>query len=510
MLSRPDGRLGRNVAWGVLAQLCGMAAALATTPVILRGLGAADYGLWNVAGAVGQWLGFVNMIFSTAAIHYVGRALGAGDRSSCLEAHRALTRWSIVFAAGAAAVLAAASPWLARSSLNVEPERISLASAALTATAALIAFQILGSVGSGVLGAHQRLDAVQIIRILMTVLQSSAAALLVLAGGGLAAVAWCAAAVQALEWGAYSWWAARLQGPAAGPAAVPMGPWLRRLADYGGHLLAGFASAQLQLPMSRFLLGFFRPTQEVAYFAVPVILAGNVRVFSTQVAGAVLPALSEAAGRGDEEELRTIYLRGLRWSWLAMVPLAGLVVALGGEFIGAWIGPDFGREAAPLVPLLTMGLCVQFLGGVPSMLAQGLGRLGPWAWAGVAMGVGNSALALLWIPRWGALGAAWALAVSGFLPTIGMIVWSGRTLNIPWRRSVEALDWRVLLCSAAVAWALASWRPMPAARLWEVAGWGALGAAALLASSPWYLRPEERAWLRGLAARLRFRMGAAG
>jgi len=499
-------RLGRNIVAGLIGQACGMATALLTAPIVIHGLGVSAYGLWNVATALGTWVGFVNMLFSTAVIRFVGEALGRGDTKAALEAHRAIRWMATAVSLSAAACLAGLAPWLAHHVLHVDVGQEGVATIVLEAQAVFTACQILAAVNSGVAVAHQRLDLYNLIRSLGAALQSGGAAVVVALGHGLIAVVWWVAAMQALEWWAFAWCARRLQPTRkTGRTRLDLVGWFRQVLGYGGPLLSGYAASQLFLPTSRILIGTLRPVAEVAYFTIPASLAGNVRLISTHIAHAVLPATSEAVGQRDQSALRQLYLSGLRWSWLTMVPLAGLAIVLGRQFIAAWIGVEISLRVGPLIPWLVLGMSILFLGGIPEVLAQGIGRPGPWAVMSLGAGVVNVVLGWWWISQDGTLGATKALFAAGLILTLSLFVWARRMLRLGWMDYLRALDVRVLAVTAAVAAVLSKLVPASGASILTVVAWGLAGGMVILLAAPWWLHPDERAWYRRQWANLRAR-----
>ena len=91
----------------------------------------------------------------------------------------------------------------------------------------------------------------------------------------------------------------------------------------------------------------------------------------------------------------------------------------------------------------------------------------------------NAALNLLLAPRWGAVGAAAAAAVSN----AAMLLWAAGLAErvMPWRfpwARLGSIGWRALAASTALAWATAPWHAA-APVSWPAVG-GALTLGALL------------------------------
>ncbi len=502
MSLKPEGssfgakRLPRNILSGILGQACGLAIAFFATPVLVRCLGASDYGLWNVAMAVGAWVGFVNMICSTSAIRFIGQALGRRDEYQVQEATEALRRWSLILGSLGCLFLVLAAPWLSHHVLQLEPAQRSWAAKVLVLQGIFVLFQVLTAVESAIVTVNQRLDVTQGVRTAGAALQSIGAAAVVLISHGVIAVAWWVAIAQIIEWMAAGFWARRIQPPVALNKPVDLQDWGGRLLEFGAPLITGYFAAQLFLPASRILLGTLRPVAEVAHFAVPLTLAINVKALSTHIASALFPAMTEKAGQKDFSGLKRLYLKGLRWSWLATVPTAGLAIVLGGPFISAWISPDFGRDVAPLMPALVIGVNAYYFSAMPELVAQGMGKPGWWAVFIVISGLSNIVAASFLIPARGAQGAAESLLIAGVVLTVSLLVWMGRNLKINLAEYAEVFDCRVAVVTAVVS-GLAAWfvsgRTMALLPIFSL-GVGGLLLIALM--TPWWLPKEEWAWVK--------------
>lgn len=488
-------KIARNIASGLFGQIGGLAIAFVTTPILVNGLGKSDYGLWSVATALGAWVGWINMVFSTSTIRFVGEALGRKNSALASEAAACLRRWSVVCGLIGMSVLAGLAPYLAHHVIEVDAFWRQMALKVLLMQAVFIYFQILTAVEYGIISAHQRLDVIQLIRTSSMALQSGGSALLVSMDFGLVHVAGWFAAIQALEWVAARLWVGRVQ-PAARARWQALKTWGGRLVRFGSPLVLGYAAAQLFLPSSRILLGSLRPVAEVSYLAVPLALALNVKALSTHIASAVLPAVSEKAGQSDVDGLRRLYLQGLRWSWLAVVPLAGLVIALGQSFIAAWISQEMGEAVGPVIPALVVGVNLYYLTSIPEVVAQGMGRPAPWAWMSLSAGALNCLAGWWLILHHGARGAAEALVIAGAVLMAGLSCWVGRFLKVTFTDYLRAFDWRILAVSAAVGFWLAQNAREHPLSLFSVMLLGLAGLFCFLLSSPWWLPADERRWLK--------------
>lgn len=247
-----------------------------------------------------------------------------------------------------------------------------------------------------------------------------------------------------------------------------------------------------------FFLHRFCPPAEVGYYGLA--FGWSARLFGLLpgvLTGVLMPLVAGLYGADDAAGLRRLYALVLRALGLLAFPL-GALGALGAEPLMALYGPEFAGVVPPLRVLFLSGTVVQ-LAYAGSSLALGLERQRFILWANVAVGAANVALDLLLIPGGGALGAAWANALS----QAGASLLSGLYIALRLRFPTPVLA----LARTALAAALAAlpacallWLRAPVALPLGLALYAPAYGAALLALGA--LSRSEALLLAGLAARL--------
>ena len=154
------------------------------------------------------------------------------------------------------------------------------------------------------------------------------------------------------------------------------------------------------------LLGFFRPDQEVGFYNLavkfPRFLMASVPAI---LAGVLLPTLSEQFGKKDMVKLKSVYTTSARYLMMLALPLVAGGIALAAPLVKVL----YGAEYAPVVRIMAIvflpaaflvfaTLCRQVLYAIdkPTYALRVILLLAPL----------NIGLNLLFIPRYGILGAA--------------------------------------------------------------------------------------------------------
>ncbi len=452
----------RGSAVKLAAEVSSRLLTFATSWLIGRTLGVADFGRFNLLAACAVLLAETGEL---GLQNLASRALVAGTHSL-----RALARARLVALGLAAALALAAVPIAPALAARLGPEPLDGAALAL-----LVAWYVLSGwaefAGVGLRCRGGRLD--------------EAWLLLALRAGGLLA------AVLALGAGA------RLRGVAAALAVSPLpalGLGLLLLRRRPGHRaeahrpplqvlresapLAVHGGLLLLSPRLEFLvLSSLASAVAAGSFGAALLFVWPLAMVPTAVTAGAMPGLTrEALHGGASVRRRTAASVGA----LAAPAAVGLAL-VAPTLLTALLGADY-RPAAGLLQILSASLPAAFLNAVVagSLIAAGRAAWLPRLTAGRVL----FAFALAWtlVPRWGAIGAAvglvaseWALLVAGwsacrraaFPVSAGVPVAWGLVLCVPMALAVVNVRERLLLALplGALTWAatlLASWRLLPA------------------------------------------------
>ena len=232
------------------------------------------------------------------------------------------------------------------------------------------------------------------------------------------------------------------------------------------------------------LLGFYVSHEVVGTYAGAELLARAVTHARSALDPVAAPVFAEALERGDRARLRYNVHLMARWVALLTMPLVGFLVAFRADLL-ALFGPTFAGAAGPLV-LLVLGHSANSLLGMSGNVVLMAGRSDLGLLNNVLAAGTNIGLCLVFIPRYGALGAAASAACAITLVQTLYAIELGllqRTSLFSW-----ALG-RVLLAGSAailaVTWLAPHLGPSPLLRL-------VLGTATLLVAYGLLL------WLLGL------------
>lgn len=203
---------------------------------------------------------------------------------------------------------------------------------------------------------------------------------------------------------------------------------LRDLLDFGFPQVPYGLLSQVMGMADRFVLSIYMPLREVGVYLIGSTVAGVIKFYPVAFEAAWMPFAYDSLRRRDAAALFA------RMGTYAFAVLALLTVALAGlapAIIQAALPATY-HGAAPIVPLLVLGMAVQSLSWflVTSLNVAKQTRVYPLV---TAIGAGASIAAnLILIPRFGMRGAAYALISSQLLAAAVTAYFAQRAYRIPY------------------------------------------------------------------------------
>jgi O-antigen/teichoic acid export membrane protein len=371
----------------------------------------------------------------TALMRQVGEAVGLGRPAAV----RSLTGWAWRLEAGAALVggglLAGAA------ALGADPR------GAWLFAGVACALGILHCVPSALLIGLQRWREATVAGIVTGLLATVGTIAVLSLGGGITGMF----AVEAASSAIVLVWTAALARRALGEVA-PVGsdaPDLRSRTIRVAWLAS--LGAVLELVVWKrsefFFLNWFSDDAELAYYSIAFGVAFAIVRLPATLAAVAAPAVANLFGAGEVERIRRGFGRGLRLLSLGAFPIVALALALGPTLITAIWGAEYERAGDVFLIMAVASLALP-VADLSYSLLVGIGRLRiPLLIDGCAA-LCNVALALLLIPRYGAVGAA--LANSGAQVAVAL------PLSLYVRRVLGSVEWHTpALLRGAVASAAA-------------------------------------------------------
>jgi O-antigen/teichoic acid export membrane protein len=364
--------LARNVVWNLLGACAPLAVAVPAVPLLLHRMGTDRFGVLTLAWSVIGYFGLFDFGFGRALTKLVAERLGAGRNADVAPLFWTSLFLMLLFGLLGAIVMAALAPRLVYSALRIPRAIEAETLRAFYLLAASLPILIVSAALRGFLEAHQRFRASTAVRVPLgiftfagplLVLPFTSSVLPVVAVLALARLA-ATVALGVLCLRAH---------PGLGEGVAIRTSLVPELARFGGWMTVSNVVSPMMVSLDRFLIGALVSISAVAYYAAPAEAVTKLLFFSSALAGVVFPALSSAIAQ-DKARARMIFLRAVKYTFLAMFPVVLLTVAFAREGLTLWVGAAFSEHSAVILRWLAVGVFFSSLAQIPFSLIQAMGR----------------------------------------------------------------------------------------------------------------------------------------
>jgi O-antigen/teichoic acid export membrane protein len=389
-----DDTIARNAVFALLAQYAGAAFTAGLTIFLARELGTRGFGVYSLAIGVGALLLFpADFGVSTAVARFIAEQ--RHDRASVAAVVRDGLRLKMLVSAAMSALLFALAAPLADA----------YADHALLWPLRAIAIALFGQSLMQMVKAFAAIARVRYqlrTALAESVVETVATLALVLAGAGITGAAFGRAIGFAVGGVMTVALLVRATGWQSLPRTLPFGENTRKIAGYGGVILATDGAFTLFNNVDILIIGAYLSTSAVGLFSAPLRITAFLSYPGTAISSGVSPHLARSAGR---EPNVGAFLTALRILLVLQSAVTAFILGWAPLIVRVALGRHFGgsvevlRALAPFVFLLGFGPLVS---GTVNYLGQASRRV-PIAFATAAV---NIAVDFVLVPRIGVVGGS--------------------------------------------------------------------------------------------------------
>lgn len=399
------------------------------TPVILHRIGAADFGLWALAGSLVGYGSLLDLGIAGGIIKYGAEYEARGDWDALQEL--VATALLLYAAIGVLALLLTLVATLTFpilfhvSTANTYSARWLVLLMGLT-----LSIGFPAGVPSAILRGLQRFDLVNLLSSVATLISAVATVAVLWLGGGLVGMVaigvpltiimqipavWfvrSAAPRLHLNWHTASWHEAR------------------RLFTFSLSLFAIQIGGQLQTKTDLLVIARFLPLTAVTPYAIALRLADIPQILTDQFLKLLLPMSSGLHASNDWDQLRAVYVTSTRLTLSLFLPVALPLMFLADSIITVWVGQAYASSAHLVIVLTLAGLIVTSQWPAGAIL-QGMAHHRLLAYSTVATGVANLVLSVILVHPFGVMGVALGTLVPTAAECLGFVLpYAARTLGV--------------------------------------------------------------------------------
>lgn len=406
IVAEPAGKrrsLVTNSLFSVVAWLFPILLGFVSTPIVVRGLGSEQYGLFAIV------LGFISYSFTfgvgKVAGKYIPEYLAAGENKKVREVISATFWFSVAIGTLGSVALVLAAPSIARDLLLVSPESHQIASYSLYLAGAIGLVLMLSQVFQFVLQGLHRFDNFVALTNLNGLLLGGGNIFLALNGFGVVALLlWNLSVVSFV--GLLFYVRARRLLPSIELITTVPRTMASTVVRYGGSIILYqiFANALFIFERSWVMRRF--GAEALTYYFVPMLLALYMHGFVFSIAQAIFPVVNEILN--DRERLIVLYERANKLVLAIVAAVVTTFAICGSLFLELWVDRELAQASYELLVAHGLTFGVIALGILAFQLAEAfkfpiLNVIMTGSWMLISI-----PLMIFAADRWGSEGIAWS------------------------------------------------------------------------------------------------------
>jgi O-antigen/teichoic acid export membrane protein len=433
-------QLVRNAFANLLGAAIPAAVALATVPLIVRGLGDAGYGVYALITAIVGYFAIIDINVTAGSVKHIAAhwAQGGQQGEATDGIDQTITFGLLVYSTlglvGGVAVFASA-PWLVHGVFSVPAALTVTATAALKLAAAGFLVGQLQSYLDSVPQSLLRYDSSARLDVLFGSVVPVATVLVLLLGGGLVQVILLRLVASSVHC-VLLWRTIRRLLP-AWRLRWPVRPLRRSLLHFSAYACLNRFAAMSYAYADKLMIGALVGVAGLAVYAVASTLANRLLGLTGRLASVLFPAASALAASNELPRLVHIYLKASRYLTFINGAMLLLVAVFAEPILRYWMSAEFAQRGATVLAVMALSQFIDAMTALPSLVNDGMGH--PAVTGGFAMARALLGLATVYVGvlAGGIEGAAWGhLAASTLMTTVFLRYVHGRTVPVKLRAVV--------------------------------------------------------------------------
>lgn len=399
--------VARNVSTRYLAIVAETVIGLVMLPFNLAHLGAAEYGLWILLGAITVHFSVLDLGYGGAVVKFMAQYRAHRNARALNEI--ASTLFFVFLGVGLAAYAVAAGLAFNLDHLfKLTPEQAQTGKWLLLIIAVHVCMNFPFSVYGGVIAGFQRYDANNMVAIASSVAVAVVNAAVLLAGYGLIALVAATTAVRIVAYFIYRANAYRIY------PALRIAPSLfrrDRLNEVTGFSVYSSIidwGNKLNYQLDQIVIGAFLGSAAVAVWAPAERIISGTQRLTNQLNGVLFPVIVDSDATQQKARLQQILLQGTRLSLAMVVPIAAALILLADPLVHAWLGERAAAMAGtiPVIQVLALAVAIRVGNATGTTLLKGAGEHRMLAFVNLGTGLANVALSVALIKPFGLTGVA--------------------------------------------------------------------------------------------------------
>lgn len=224
----------------------------------------------------------------------------------------------------------------------------------------------------GVLGAMQRFDLINTIRIPISFFTFLGPVFVLSFSKSIVSVAAILVLTQLFSWSAYLFFCIYVI-PSLRYRIIFQRKVIRPLISFGSWMTVSNIISSLLVYLDRFLIGILIPIVSVAYYTTPYEIVTKLWFIPWSVVSVLFPIFT-ASFVQDRSHTIQLFYRGVKYIFFIMFPIVLLIVIFSALGLRFWLGNEFSKHSTRVLQWLTIGVFINSIAQIPFTLIQSIGR----------------------------------------------------------------------------------------------------------------------------------------
>ena len=426
----------RGVVFNWAGRVAGFVIAFVVTPILVHNLGKEAYGVWAIVMSFSTYYAIADLGLRGATVKFI-------SQHDAVEEHDIANRvfntsiglygmlaFVVLFASAGVAVIFPGT----FETESVEGSTLQQIVILCGFSAAIV---ILGQAFSATLVAAMRFDRTNAIAIGAQLSQAVLVVTAVKLGGSLLAMA-CITLSVTLSAQLLTLFFALRAIPYLKPSPRCF-DWAtaKRLFNFGILVAVQGIGSKASRSAGAIIVGAVLNPAIAAYYVIAESLADKTAQLSKGFTSVLMPVASKLDAQNREAELVRALLLATRVLCAMASTLAVIFIVFGGQFIGYWIGPEFGDQSYRVLVVLSFAVLMQMTTIASRSVLRGAGKMRYLAIEGVVEAILTIGLGILLTSLFGLIGMATAIVVSqSVISALMLPVYLRRTFPMTTRQYV--------------------------------------------------------------------------
>lgn len=375
MVDNKNIRIAKNTMFLYIRMLVVLLISLYTTRVVLRVLGAEDYGIYNVVGGFVALFGILNASFTTGANRYYNYALGKGDNKGVTLVYNTTRRIQFLVLLILFVLVETIGLWYLNTKMVIPPDRLFAANIIYQCSIVSLIIVIIQVPYSAAILAYERMDYYAIVSIIDVVLKLAFVIMLqYISWDKLIFYGLLVLATSLLNFLLYYIYCKKCF-PLIIHSKVKDHQLFKELLSFSGWSLLDPITRTTQSQGSNIVLNYFFGPIINAASGIAYQVSAAIDSFTQNIAIAFRPQLIQSYSNGEETRVRQLMFSMSKVNYfLHIILMLPLILELN-FVLNLWLGPNFPDFTIAFTSLILVARTIDSLHGPISLVMVASGKI---------------------------------------------------------------------------------------------------------------------------------------